>query len=272
MNISLNQNFLPKILLAMLVLFSMALFVVPVNEVDALDLTNTSACFNPTTNTLSAFPTTNTCPTGSYKVTAKTVAKGFCLLKENGVNVAKSPYLNSAGTGPSLDPLGKTCLAEDGSATYGTFTPFPKGSTTPVTPTNTNTGNNTNTTKNTNGNTGGGVGGGTQNPTSKGDCEDKFHKVGPLCVPNNPFNNSSIAGGNATATGLALRIIRIMLYFAAIVAVIMAIIGGYQVMTAGGNPTQAASGRKTLTNAVIGLAIILLAFVIVQVLVNFITK
>ncbi len=256
----------------MLVLFSMAFFVAPVSKVEAIEGVNTYACFNPTTNALTAASATTTCPAGSNKISADSRMNGFCLAKENGVNTAKSPLPNPSGTGPSLDFLGKSCLDKDGNSTRGTYTPFPKGSTTPVTPTNTNTGSNTNTTKNTNGTTGGGVGGGNQSPVSKGDCEDKFHKVGPLCVPNNPFNNDSIAGGNATATSLALRIIRIMLYFAAIVAVIMAIIGGYQVMTAGGNPTQAANGRKTLTNAVIGLAIILLAFVIVQVLINFITK
>lgn len=250
----------------MLVLFSMAFFVAPVSKVEAIEGVNTYACFNPTTNALTAASATTTCPAGSNKISADSRMNGFCLAKENGVNTAKSPLPNPSGTGPSLDFLGKSCLDKDGNSTRGTYTPFPKGSTTPVTPTN-----NPNTTPTTTPTT-------TkppvvnQTPTVQGGCEDKFHKVGPLCVPNNPFNNDSIAGGNATATSLALRIIRIMLYFAAIVAVIMAIIGGYQVMTAGGNPTQAANGRKTLTNAVIGLAIILLAFVIVQVLINFITK
>ena len=93
-----------------------------------------------------------------------------------------------------------------------------------------------------------------------------------MCVPNNPFSDSSIAGGNQTAASLAVRIIKILLYFAAIVAVIMIIIGGYYVMTAAGNETQAANGRKTLTNAIIGLVIVILAYVIVQAVVTFITK
>ena len=54
--------------------------------------------------------------------------------------------------------------------------------------------------------------------------------------------------------------------------VIMIIIGGYYVMTAQGNDAQATTGKKTLINALIGLAITILAYLIVQVVINFITK
>ncbi len=52
----------------------------------------------------------------------------------------------------------------------------------------------------------------------------------------------------------------------------MAIIGGYQIMTAAGNETRAKDGRKTLTNALIGLAIVLLSYVIIQAVISFVTK
>lgn len=223
-----------------------------------------TACFNPTTNKLTALSTTKTCPTGAYKVTAVEKAGGFCLLKENGVNVAKAPNMLPKNSGASLDKDGKICLDEKGAPNYGTYTLFPSSTVTPPVNTNTNTGTGTGT--------GSGPGGGNSGNTTQGDCEDKFHKVGPLCVPNNPFPDNSIAGGETTATSLAIRIIRVLLYFAAIVAVIMAIIGGYRVMTAGGNETQAAGGRKTLTNAIIGLAITVLAYLIVSVVTNFLTK
>ncbi len=112
-------------------------------------------------------------------------------------------------------------------------------------------------------------------PTPQAPCGDEkgFHMVGPLCVPNSPFNHG-LAGdpSSQTAAGLAARIIKILLYFAGIVAVIMCIIGGYQIMTAAGNAVQATNGRKTLTNAIIGLIIVILSYVLVQTVISFVTK
>ncbi len=123
------------------------------------------------------------------------------------------------------------------------------------------------------GNGNGNSGGNTNNPPQvQGDCETGFHKVGPLCVPDSPFTNKDALVNSADAPGLAVRIIRVLLYFAGIVAVIMSIIGGYRIMTAQGNEAQATSGRKTLTNAIIGLVIVILSYIIIQAVVNFITK
>lgn len=43
------------------------------------------------------------------------------------------------------------------------------------------------------------------------------------------------------------------------ILVIMVLVGGFQIMTAGGKSEQVESGRKTITYAVVGFAIILLA-------------
>jgi hypothetical protein len=67
-------------------------------------------------------------------------------------------------------------------------------------------------------------------------------------------------------------IIRIMLMVGGAIAVLFVIIGGYQYMTSSGNEEQAEQGRKTLTNAIIGVIIILLAWVIVNVVVNQVTQ
>ncbi len=141
---------------------------------------------------------------------------------------------------------------------------------------NTNNGNGNGNGNNGNGNNGnnnngGGNGNGNNTPPSTGGCETGFHKVGPLCVPNSPFNNGEAITGEQTIGGLAARIVRILLYFAGIVAVIMAIIGGYQIMTAGGNQVQATNGRKTLTNAIIGLVIVILSYIIIQAVISFVT-
>jgi hypothetical protein len=162
---------------------------------------------------------------------------------------------------------GKSCLdpsnpqlPDDQRDVIGTFRKFPVALPIP----NPNPNPNPNPTPNPNP-------GGGNTTYIQGGCEDNFHEVGPLCVPDSNFNSNSIVGTN-TAPGIATRIIRLLLYFAGIVAIIMAIVGGYQVMTAAGNPTQAANGRKTLTNAVIGLVIVILAYLIVSVVINFVSK
>lgn len=70
----------------------------------------------------------------------------------------------------------------------------------------------------------------------------------------------------------AKKIIDWALYLAAIVAVIFIIIGGFYYITARGNDDQAKQGRKTLTNALIGLTLVILSFVIVQVVYKFIVS
>lgn len=104
-----------------------------------------------------------------------------------------------------------------------------------------------------------------------GDCPDKFTAKGPICVPNNPFDNGDGIAGKGTVGELAAEIISILLYIAGIVAVIMVIYGGYVYMTARGSEDQAKSGRKTLVNALIGLVIVIVSFGVVQALTNYLT-
>ncbi len=68
------------------------------------------------------------------------------------------------------------------------------------------------------------------------------------------------------------RVIDWALYIAAIVAVIYIIIGGYFYITSAGNATQAGKGKSTLVNALIGLTLIILSYVIVQIVYNFLTR
>lgn len=70
----------------------------------------------------------------------------------------------------------------------------------------------------------------------------------------------------------AKKIIEWALYLAAIIAVVFIIIGGYYYITAAGRDEQAKQGRKTLVNALIGLAIIVLSFMIVQVVYRFLVE
>ncbi len=71
---------------------------------------------------------------------------------------------------------------------------------------------------------------------------------------------------------LIANAIRLMLLFAGAIAVVFVIIGGYQYLTSGGNEEQAEKGQKTLTNAVIGVVIVVLAYVIINVIVNLVSS
>lgn len=116
------------------------------------------------------------------------------------------------------------------------------------------------------------TGGGTTTPGDPGNCGAGFTAKGPLCIPDNPFSGSSGVAGSGSLGQLATTIISVLLGLAGMVAVIFVIIGGYYYMTAAGNDSRATSGRKTLVNALIGLAIVVLSFLIVQIVTNFITS
>lgn len=74
--------------------------------------------------------------------------------------------------------------------------------------------------------------------------------------------------GQNTATQIIIRVIEILLAIAGLVAVIFLIIGGFRYITAGGNEETAEAAKKTITNAIIGVVVIILAFVIVRVISN----
>jgi hypothetical protein len=269
--VNIFQNTISKLSIAMLALFSMALFMMPGADTAQAQTGRTrSICFNEQTGVATNLSQNGTCPNGAPK-SVPLLPKGVCI-----VQLAPSSYVildPSDDTGNYYFAGGK-CYQEDpsvpgqaASSLSGTFVSFDSmpvaTATTPNPPVKPKPG-----TKPVNSGAGTTINTGTPcNPAEEG-----FHQAGPLCVPNSPFGNSTIAGGGQTASSLAIRIIKILLYFAGIVAVIMIIIGGYRVMTAGANANQASDGRKTLTNAIIGLAIVILAYVIVQVVISFITK
>lgn len=64
---------------------------------------------------------------------------------------------------------------------------------------------------------------------------------------------------------LLLRFINWLLYFAGAVAVIFLVIGGYQYVASHGNEEAAEKAKKTLTYAILGIIIIVLAFAIVAI-------
>ena len=85
---------------------------------------------------------------------------------------------------------------------------------------------------------------------------------------------TGLTGGitNETSlTGFILRVINIALALAGLIAVLFLIIGGFRYITAGGNEEAAGSAKKIILNAVIGIIVIILSFVVVRVVSNTLT-
>lgn len=69
-------------------------------------------------------------------------------------------------------------------------------------------------------------------------------------------------------SGFIFRVIQIALALAGLIAVLFLIIGGFRFITAGGNDENSGQARKIILNAVIGIIVIILSFVIVNVVQN----
>ncbi|MBT3835601.1 hypothetical protein HOF56_05165 [Candidatus Peribacteria bacterium] len=87
---------------------------------------------------------------------------------------------------------------------------------------------------------------------------------------------AAFGGTNPELTGLAdpgtggagvrtavINVLNIVLNFLALIAVVFVIVGGFRILTAGGNEENVTKGRKTIIYAIIGLVIIFFARVIV---------
>ena len=78
--------------------------------------------------------------------------------------------------------------------------------------------------------------------------------------------------GATDATDLITKVIKLLLLLCFGVAVMFVIIGGYFYITSAGNEETAEKGKKTLINAIIGIVVIVLAYAIINVIVNQISK
>lgn len=86
----------------------------------------------------------------------------------------------------------------------------------------------------------------------------------------NPWGSDTLKSNVQTTTGLGERdprdiaasVIRIILGFLGIIAVIIILLGGFKWMTAGGNEDKVGEAKKLIVAGVIGLVIIIAAFAI----------
>lgn len=101
------------------------------------------------------------------------------------------------------------------------------------------------------------------------ECGSGYEQVNGICLPEPTGAGLS---NQRTIGQLAETVIKILLAVAGVAAVLFIIIGGMQYITAGGNEEQAEKGRKALINAVIGLVVVIMSYVIVNVIVNLLGK
>lgn len=100
-------------------------------------------------------------------------------------------------------------------------------------------------------------------------CETGYTPQGALCIP-----DTKVTGGFASQTtigGFLLLVVKDLLILSAVVAILFIIIGGFTYMTSSGNQESADKGKKMVTNAIIGLVIIVLSYTIITVVLNTIT-
>lgn len=111
------------------------------------------------------------------------------------------------------------------------------------------------------------------NPGSNGgnsQCPPGTGSVNGFCVPVSNYNPNS-AAGTSTLAELILLVIKYMLILSGMIAVVALIVGGFWYITAAGNDEQAEKGRKALTNAIIGLVIVILAYAVVNIIIQTLT-
>lgn len=87
------------------------------------------------------------------------------------------------------------------------------------------------------------------------------------CDPSSGLN----CNAGTTVNSLISTVINWALGIAFGIAVLFLIIGGFWFITAGGNEEQSGKGRKTVVNALIGIVIVVLSYVIVSVVANFVS-
>lgn len=77
---------------------------------------------------------------------------------------------------------------------------------------------------------------------------------------------------NTSINDIIVKVLNILLGVAFLVAVLFLVIGGFRYITSAGNEEVAGKGRATIINALIGIVVIILSYVIVQVVARTVTN
>ncbi len=85
--------------------------------------------------------------------------------------------------------------------------------------------------------------------------------LGPL---DDGFSVTGMSDGEIDVSGLVTKGLNYLMYAVAVISVVMIIFGGIRYATSGGNAEKVKSAKNTILYAVVGLAVALLALVIVK--------
>ncbi|TSA44793.1 hypothetical protein D4R52_03675 [bacterium] len=107
-------------------------------------------------------------------------------------------------------------------------------------------------------------------PTGPVTCVDGVTPVDGKCPIANPAPAYLVTFTNFKE--VLVLIINILLYFSGAIAVIFLVIGGYKYVASRGNEEAMESAKKTISSAVIGIVIILMAYAIVTIVNNIIVN
>lgn len=105
-------------------------------------------------------------------------------------------------------------------------------------------------------------------PGSCTDFYNQFNLQTQVTVNGAKENSGNFVQGlpiECSASALIIFVINLALALSGIVAIAFLMIGGYFYLTAAGNEEQSEKGKKVLTNAVLGLAVIILSTLIVRI-------
>ena len=80
----------------------------------------------------------------------------------------------------------------------------------------------------------------------------------------NAGNGLGLSDANEDPRQMAVNIVKYLMTFLGIIAVVIILLGGFKWMTAAGNEDKVAEAKKLIIAGCIGLIIILAAFIIVQ--------
>jgi len=90
------------------------------------------------------------------------------------------------------------------------------------------------------------------------------------CTYLNIINGQTVTAATLSCLEcLGQAIFQNIIRLAGIIALIMLVIGGFRYITAGGDPKAAESARNTLTYAILGLVLVILAWFILRFISNF---
>lgn len=100
-------------------------------------------------------------------------------------------------------------------------------------------------------------------------CDANYEPQGTKCVLKNPSSGYLVTFPDFDT--LLERVISWLLYFAGGIAVLFLLVGGFQYISARGNEEATEKAKKTITGAIIGIVIIVMAFAIIAIISNLVT-